>query len=223
MTTPSEGTTRHRVPSRGEFAADGIVHAVGLSAGIVGTVGLIVAVAMYRQPIALVPGSIYAIGLLAMLGISAAYNLGPRLRYRAWLHRLDHAAIFAMIAGTYTPFTTLALDGAWAIGLTAAVWSIAVLGIVLKMTLPPGRFRVLSLAVYIGFGWIGVVAAGPFLATLSAPVIVLLLVGGLFYTVGTIFVVADRLRYQRAIWHGFVLAGAAVHFSAVFDMMVASG
>lgn len=223
MRATSEGTTRQRLPSRNELAADGVVHAVGLSAGIAGAVALIVVVAMSRQPIALVTGLIYAIGLLAMLGFSAAYSLGVRLRCRERLRRLDHAAIFAMIAGTYTPFTTMALDGAWAIGLTAAVWSIALFGIALKLTVRPDRIQFLSIVVYIGFGWIGLIAAKPFLATLSTPILVLLVAGGLIYTVGTVFVALDRMPYRRAIWHGFVLVAAAVHFSAVFDMMVTSG
>jgi len=121
------------------------------------------------------------------------------------------------------PFTTLALSGWWAVGLTAAVWSIAVFGVALKLSRQAGRFPVVSTLLYIAFGWIGVLAAGPFLASLTAPVLALLVAGGTIYTLGTIFHGLQQMPYQRAVWHGFVVTGAAVHFSAVFGMIAHAG
>lgn len=211
-----------RVHSLGEVVADGIVHALGLAAGIAGASVLLTAIAFRGESAELVTASVYAIGLLAMLACSAAYSLGVRLRFRELLRRLDHAAIYVMIAGTYTPFTTTALEGGWAIGLTLAVWSIAGLGIALKVALSPRGSPILSTILYVAFGWIGVVAAKPFSATLSPSILVLLVLGGLVYTVGTIFFGLQKMPYHRAIWHGFVLAGAAIHFCAVFDMIAAT-
>ncbi len=214
-------TTTARMPSRREIAADGVVHAVGLAAGLAGAAALIAVAA--RRPSEVVTASIYAFGLMAMLGCSAAYSLGGELRCREMLRRLDHAAIFVMIAGTYTPFTVLALHGAFSVTLTAAVWTLAAIGIVVKLMGLGNRPVALWTGLYVAFGWIGVLAAEPFLTTLTAPVLALLVTGGLIYTVGVVFFALQRMRYQRAVWHGFVLAAATVHFSAVFGMMAASG
>ncbi len=205
---------RERKASRSEIAADGIVHAVGLAAAIAGAGALIAAAAAHGISVAAV--AVYASALIAMLAASAAYNLGVRLRFREVLRRLDHAAIFIMIAGTYTPFTVGVLHGGWAIGLTAAVWAIAALGVLLKTALAPHGLRGLTTLLYIAFGWIGVVAAQPFLTALSPAVLWLVLAGGLTYTLGTVVFMLQRLPYQNAIWHGFVVAGAAVHFCAIF-------
>jgi hemolysin III len=139
------------------------------------------------------------------------------------LRRFDHAAIFFMIAGTYTPFTILALHGAWAVFLTAAIWTLAGIGIAIRLLGLGDRPFLLWTGLYIAFGWIGVLAAGPFLATLTTRTVVLLVLGGVIYMAGTVFFLLERLRYHRAIWHVFVLVAATVHFSAIFGMMVASG
>lgn len=206
--------------SRGEIVADGIVHAVGLAAAITGAGALIAAAAAHGAALAAV--AVYALALIAMLAASAAYSLGFRLRFHEILRRLDHAGIFVMIAGSYTPFTVGALTGGWAIGLTAAVWTIAALGVLMKTVLAPHGLRGLTTFLYIAFGWVGVVAAGPFLAALSPPVLRLIVAGGAIYTLGTAFHVPLRLPYRRAIWHGFVIAGAAAHFYAIFLMVTSS-
>ena len=205
---------------RGEIVADGIVHAVGLAAAIAGA-GALITAAIFRGT-SVTTVAIYGLALIAMLAASAAYNLGVRLRFREVLRRLDHAAIFTMIAGTYTPFTAGELHGGWAIGLTAAVWAMAALGVVLKMALVPHGLRGLTTLLYIAFGWVGVIAAQPFLAALSPLVLWLLVAGGVIYTLGTVVFTLQRLPYQRAIWHGFVVAGAAIHFCAIFVMVAAT-
>ena len=202
---------------RGEVVADGIVHAVGLAAAVVGARGLIAAAVLHGTAVAAV--AVYAFALIAMLAVSAAYSLGSRLRFHEVLRRLDFAAIFIMIAGTYTPFTAGVLSGGWAIGLTTAVWAIAALGVVLKVVLVPRGRRGLTTLLYIAFGWIGVVAAGPFLAVLSPSVLWLVVAGGVIYTLGTIVFTVQHLPYRRAIWHAFVVAGAAAHFTAIFLMV----
>jgi hemolysin III len=181
--------------------------------------------------------AIYAAGMVAMLGCSAAYNMLHRHRARAWLQRFDHAAIFAMIAGTYTPFTRL-LEPGWAVGLTASVWGVAAAGIAGKLWRPGGRGalgrgalgrgllgrgglgRVLSVALYLALGWIGLIAIEPLMTSLAWQTLLLIGIGGAIYSAGVIFHLWHRLPYQNAIWHGFVLAAVCVHYAAVLTTLV---
>jgi hemolysin III len=208
-----------REPSRGEIAADGAVHAVGLVAAVAGIAVLIAMIAVRSGAVELVTAAIYGFGLIAMLGFSAAYNLARRSRYRDLFRRVDRGTIFVMIAGTYTPFTILGLSGAWEISLMSFVWTVALLGFVVTFVLP-SHLGGLSVAVYLVLGWTGVVAAGPFVEAFDPRILVLLTVGGLLYSFGTIFLVWRSLPYQLAIWHGFVVAAAAVHYSAVVELMI---
>jgi len=129
---------------------------------------------------------------------------------------LDHAAIFAMIAGTYTPFTTR-LGSGWASGLTAVIWVVAAIGIASSCG-SRGRIETISVVLYLALGWIGLAAAGPFMAALDARTLGLLALGGIVYTAGVIFHLWRRLPYQNAIWHGFVLIAAGVHYLAVLTV-----
>ena len=155
-----------------------------------------------------------------MLGCSAAYNLLRTSRRRDWLRRFDHAAIFAMIAGTYTPFTILGLQGGWSAGLTVVIWSVAAIGIALKLW-QPRRIEAISVALYLGLGWIGLVALQPFVAALDTSTLSLLAAGGILYSVGVIFHLWRRLPYHNAIWHGFVVVAAGIHYLAVLTVIPA--
>jgi hemolysin III len=206
-----------------EHAADRWVHLLGLGLGLPAAVAVVIVAAIDGARDQLAPVALYALGLLAMLGCSAAYHLlrphlGDSSRRRDWLRRLDHAAIFAMIAGTYTPFTLL-LERAWATGLTAGIWGVAALGIAAKLWKPHGIAPV-SVALYLALGWIGLLALGPFTASLGEDTLVLLAVGGALYTAGVVFHLWQRLPYQNAIWHGFVLVAAGVHYAAVLTVVV---
>ena len=204
-----------------EVLADGVVHALGLALGVVGAVALVGLAVFYGNPLLVVPLSIYAAGLVAMLGCSAAYNILRSSRRRDWLRRFDHAAIFAMIAGTYTPFTILGLEGGWSSGLTVLIWSVAAIGIALKLW-QPRRIETISIALYLGLGWIGLIALQPFRAALETSTLALLAAGGLLYSVGVVFHLWHRLPYHNAIWHGFVLAAASIHYLAVLTVIPAA-
>ena len=208
-----------REPTPAEFAADGVVHVVGIAAAVIGVIVLITLISIRSGTIELITASIYGIGLLAMLGFSAAYNFGRGSRHRALLRRFDHAAIFIMIAGTYTPFTILALDGVWEISLISFVWTIALLGLALKLLLPH-HLEGLSGAIYLALGWTCVVAIEPLVEALDPSVMMLLVLGGALYSIGTIFHVWRKLPYQNAIWHGFVVAAAAAHYTAILDLVI---
>jgi len=193
--------------------ADLIVHLCGLGLALLGAgvlVGLSIGAGGAGRLWAVI---IYALGLLAMLGLSTAYNFA-RQPYQPVLRRLDHAGIFLMIAGSYTPFTTQHLSGAWAWGMTGAVWTIALLGAAVKLLLP-GLAKGFWVLVYLALGWLIVVALKPMFPSIGLAPLILLGVGGLLYTAGVAYYANKTLRYRRAIWHGHVVAAAAVHWSAV--------
>ena len=207
--------------SPNEIVADAIVHALGIAAALVGIAALLQESFATSGPIGSV--SLYAFGLLAMLGCSAAYNLLHHVKYRELLKRLDYSAIFFMVAANYTPFTTEALHGAWSIGLTAAVWAIAIAGIATKLFLAPHGPQGATTLAYLAFGWIvGIVAVQPLTAVLSPVLVWMIAGGGMLYTIGTLFFSMGRLPYRRAIWHSFVVAGAALHFCAIF-LLISAG
>lgn len=200
-------------PTPAAKCADLVVHVVGLTLAVVGGIVLL-ALAVAAHSISKVVGvSIYAAGLVAMLAFSTAYNFAPA-RLRPALRRLDHAGIFLMIASSYTPFTTHSLTGAWAWGMTAAVWSLAVLGALGKIFLPmiDRRFWV---AIYLVLGWLVVIALKPMIDGTTWIALLLLAAGGLLYSAGVVFHVNKRLKFSRAIWHGHVVAAAAAHWAAV--------
>lgn len=205
-------------PTPREFAADRWVHVLGLSLGIVGAAALIARTATGAARSDAVPVAIYIFGLLSMLGCSAAYNLAPPSRLRPLLRQFDHAAIFLMIAGTYTPFTTRHIADGWPDALTSFIWIVALFGVAAKFAFPR-RFEGLSVVTYLMLGWVGLAAFRSLTATLDPFTIDLLVVGGVLYTVGVGFHLWRALPFQNAIWHGFVLAAAACHYAAILRAM----
>lgn len=206
--------TRHQLrESFAEHFADGVLHVIGVAAVIAGATGLMVWAAMRLPGAAIWPLAIYAAGLLLSFSFSAAYNMTLHAPTRAVLRRLDHAAIYLLIAGTYTPMAIIGLGGWVGWSLAIAAWSLAIVGIVMKLVFFH-RWQRAGFALYLGLGWLGAVAAWPLVAQLSLGALILLLVGGLTYTAGTVFYHSER-KFSRAIWHGHVLAGAAVHYAAV--------
>ena len=202
-------------PTSGEKLADGLVHVFGLVAAAAGGVALVVLALVSHGGAGLaVAAGLYVLCLIAMLSCSAAYNLTQASRARPFLRRLDEAAIFVMIAGSYTPFTTQRFHGGWAIGMTTLVWSLAAAGVAGKLLLKQAHERLWTL-VYVAFGWLVLVAIQPLITGVSLAALVLLVVGGLIYTTGTLFFHSERLPYRRAIWHGFVVVAAGVHYAAI--------
>ncbi len=169
----------------------------------------------------LVSLAVYGAGLLAMLGCSAVHNIAGHDPARAFWRRLDHAAIFMMIAGTYTPFAAIAIGGPLGLGLLVFVWTVALAGMALKL-LHPGWLETLSIAAYLLLGWTVLVAIDRLIAAVSLRTLVLLVAGGLLYSVGVMFYRWDGLPYNRAIWHGFVLIAAACQYVAVLDVITSS-
>lgn len=197
-------------PSPAEKWADGIVHALGI------VFALGAGAFLFRQGLAMDSGFAliaYGAGMAAMLGASAAYNLWSGPAKEIW-RRVDHAMIYAMIAGSYTPFVVLRLHGNTAALLGGVVWTGALAGMVLKLAFPR-RFERLSLALYLGLGWALVLGFDALVDALAAPTLTLLLVGGVLYTLGVPLHLAHRLRFHNAAWHACVLAGTVCHFIAI--------
>lgn len=203
-----------RVNDFHEMLADGIIHAVGIVLAIGGAAVLIHYATVWAGRPEQIAAWIYGCGLVIALTISLIYNSLPPGRLKWIMRRLDHSAIFILIAATYTPFLQRGADDPIILSLLVAIWVMAVLGITVKCIFP-GRYDRLAIALYLLMGWSGLIAFRP-IAGLMPPVSMLLIVvGGIIYTVGVIFHVWERLRFHRAIWHAFVVTAAAVHYSAV--------
>ena len=204
----------------GEIIADGIVHGVGVVLALCGVTALIFYATVWGTSGALAASWIYGLGLIASLGISFAYNIWPRSPVKWFLRRLDHSAIFILIAATYTPFLIAALPDPVVFANLVGLWCVAAFGVALKC-LWPGRFDRLSILFYLAMGWSGIMLLSRLYDVLSLATLVLILVGGIIYTIGVLFHLWERLRFQNAIWHAFVITAAGVHYAAVLTCVVA--
>jgi hemolysin III len=204
---------------RAEIIADGIVHVIGVCFGLIAATTLVVLTAIYASALDIVAVSIYVAGLLAMLVLSATYNLWPVSRAKWVLRRLDHSAIYVLIAATYTPLIMQVKDSVFAIALLIGVWCVAIIGIVLKLALP-GRFDRLAVGLYLAMGWSGMMLYDAVVKVLPTLALGFLIAGGVLYSLGVIFHAWRRLRFQNVIWHCFVLSGAACHYTAVLDVVL---
>lgn len=204
----------HRPYTAGERIADGAIHVIGISAGATAATLLVLAgMAALSLPIA-ISLTIYAVTMVAMFSCSAAYNLVDGPRWKARLRRLDQAAIFIKIAGTYTPFAIVKLGGALGFGLLTGVWAVAIAGATVKLIFAQ-RWERTAIALYLALGWAGLLVLWPLVRTVEPGVLILLVTGGILYSVGVVFHVWSSLPYQNALWHLFVLVATATHFAAV--------
>ena len=204
-----------------EWAADAIVHLVGIALAAAACATLAIVALPDADGLHVASLSLYASGLVAMLACSALYNVLAGHRWNKAFKRLDHAAIFLMIAGTYTPFTLLVMGNATGIALCVFVWAVALSGAAVQIA-APARLRRFGVAAYLLLGWSGAATTGTLVKVMSAPGLILLGTGGVLYSIGVIFYLSRRLVCHLAIWHGFVLAAAACHFSALMTDVVAA-
>lgn len=205
--------------SRAELLADAIVHVVGLTLAIAGGTALLVLAAFYVTPLQLGAIGIYTAGLVALLAVSAAYNMWPISRTKWVLRRFDHACIFVLIAATYTPFMSCLPAEGTVVALTVGVWTVALSGAALKLALP-GRFDRLAIALYLLLGLSGALAWDAVSKTLSGQTVALIIAGGLIYAGGIIFHLWESMRFQNAVWHSFVLVASAVFYVAILRGVV---
>lgn len=214
-------TTEQHPPryTLGEEIANSVIHGVGIVLGIAG-LGVLTAFASLRGDAWHIVGcSIFGAALILLYTTSTLYHSIPHPRAKAVMRTLDHSAIFILIAGTYTPFLLVNLRGPWGWSLFGIIWGLALIGIALRVA-RGRRSTLLSVGLYVGMGWAVVVAIEPMLDGVAPGGLLLLLLGGLAYTLGVVFYVWKRLPYHHAIWHGFVLAGSILHFFAILFYVI---
>ena len=200
--------------SLSEEIANSVTHGVGFLLALAAVVLLVVFSALRGTVWHVVACSIYGASLVLLFGASTLYHSLPWPRVKAILKIVDHSAIYLLIAGTYTPFLLVSLRGPWGWSLFGVIWGLAVVGIVFKV-FHAGRFKLVSTLIYVGMGWIVVIAIRPLWVSLPLGGLIWLVAGGVFYTGGTLFYLQHRIPYNHAIWHAFVLAGSLCHFFSV--------
>ncbi len=205
--------------SVGEEIANSVTHGVGVVLSIGGLAILTAFASVLGNAWHIVSSSIFGATLILLYASSTLYHSIQLPRVKRVLQVIDHSAIFLLIAGTYTPFTLVTLRGAWGWTIFGVVWGLAVTGIIFQVT-RLRKWPVISLALYVGMGWVVIVATKPLLAAIDLRGLLLLLFGGLSYTAGIVFYVWRRLPYHHAIWHMFVLAGSALHFFAILFYVI---
>jgi hemolysin III len=206
--------SREHAQSPGEELANSVSHGVGLLAALAATPVLLISAVRHGGAARIAGAGVFAAAMVLLYLASTLYHALPGNRAKRVFHVLDHAAIFLMIAGTYTPFTLGVLRGAWGWTLFGLVWGLALAGIVL--TAAGGvRYPKLTTSLYLGMGWLILVAVKPLWLRMPPEGLFWLLAGGIAYTVGVVFYAAKRLRYGHFVWHLFVIAGTACHFNAV--------
>jgi hemolysin III len=203
----------HSEYSLNEEWANSLTHAFGLILSVVGLVLLMIATSNggFRE---IASCALYGTTLILVYSTSMLYHGVTHAESKRMLQTLDHVAIFLLIAGTYTPFVLIALRGAWGWSLFATVWILAVLGVVFELT-RVRHFRGVMITLYIGMGWVGLLAIKPLFAALPIGGLALVLGGGVSYTLGVIFYSWRTMRYHHAVWHLFVLGGSILQYLAV--------
>jgi hemolysin III len=204
-----------RRQSPGEEIANSVSHGLGLLAALVAGPLLVLRAVQRGEAAGIVGAAVFASTVVLLYLTSTLYHALPRNRAKRLFRILDHGAIYLLIAGTYTPFTLGVLRGAWGSMLLGLVWGLAVLGVVLKSVRGIRHTR-LSTGLYLGMGWLILVAIRPLWIRLPTEGLLWLVAGGLAYTLGVAFFAAQRLRYNHFLWHLFVLTGTACHYLAVF-------
>jgi len=202
-----------------EEIANSVTHGIGVLLAVTGLVAMIIASEANGSSRHIVTCSIFGATLILLYLTSTLYHSITISRVKNVLKTIDHSAIFLLIAGTYTPFMLVTLQGAWGWSLFGTVWGLALGGIILKLT-PLGHQKAVSISLYLGMGWVVVIAIKPMLAALELSGFLLVLLGGLTYSIGVIFYVWKKLPYGHAIWHLFVLAGSCFHFFAVYYYVI---
>lgn len=198
-----------------EELANAVTHGVGLLASLVGLPILILSALESGERATVVGASVFGATMIALYAASTLYHAVPHPHIKRRLRVVDHAAIYLLIAGTYTPFTLGVLRGAWGWTLFGVVWTLGVMGVLFKVLIGSGKFARVSTAVYVAMGWVIIIAIKPLFLGLDRAGLVLLLAGGLFYTGGIVFYVDKRRAWTHPVWHLFVMAGSGCHYFAV--------
>jgi len=215
--TPARSDGSLRLYSIAEEIINSITHGIGAVFSLAGLIILVVLGVLYGDTWQVISFSIYGSTLFLLYLASTLYHSFQNPRLKKVFQKLDHSAIFLLIAGTYTPFLLISLRGTWGWTLLALVWGIAILGIGFK-TLYLERFVKLSIFGYVLMGWLGLIAGKQILANIPQQALLWLAIGGVIYTSGIVFLAWRRIPFNHAIWHLFVLGGSFCHFIAVYQL-----
>lgn len=213
------GVHLRRAYSTAELVVDAVVHILGLVGAVAAGSILLALALMQTAPEAFPALLVYVATLIVVLGVSLAFNLWPNTPAKKYLARFDQAAIFLFIAGSYTPFLAVLGGTPAGVVMMSLVWGASLVGVALKLIVPE-RFGRVAIALYLAIGWSGVLVFQALGQALPASTLWLLLAGGVTYSAGIIFHLWEKLKFQNALWHVFVVAGASLHLWAVIDCMV---
>ncbi len=205
----------HEFYSAGEEIANALTHGMGALLGVVALVLMVILSLQHADTARLISSVIYGSSLVLLYLASMLYHSLRSPRAKSVFQLLDHCAIYLLIAGTYTPFMLISVKGTWGYSILIAIWGLAVSGILFKVRFHD-RFARLSLTIYLAMGWLCVLIGGQMLEQIPPGGLIFLVAGGLAYTLGTIFFVLDRIPFNHAIWHLFVMAGSTFHFFAIY-------
>ena len=206
-------TSSARYSLREEIASS-VTHGIGILLSLAALITMLIYAARYGTVWHIIGATVFGCGLIIAYTSSTLYHSFQKVKVKAVFRTLDHVSIFILIAATYTPLALVNLRGPWGWSIFGVVWGLALFGIIVECS-PLRRFRLASVMLYLGMGWIVIAALKPMLAMVETGGLILLLAGGLAYTIGCIFYAWRRLPYNHAIWHLFVLAGSACHFFAI--------
>jgi hemolysin III len=204
---------------RGEEIVNGASHALGAALSVAGLVLIVVKAVMAGDPWSIVSVAIFGASMVLLYSASSIYHFTESPGLKLACQRMDHSAIYLLIAGTYTPFSLVTIRGGWGWTIFGIVWAAAIAGIVVQNVFP-GRFRTLMTALYVVMGWVVVIAIEPIVRLLPFPGLMWLFAGGLFYTGGVYFYIKKRFRFSHGVWHLFVLAGTVSHYIAIYCYVV---
>ncbi|MFV0530192.1 MAG: PAQR family membrane homeostasis protein TrhA [Flavobacteriales bacterium] len=206
--------------SKKEELANVITHGIGIILSIIGMTYLLIYSIQSGEARQIIGSVVFGITLIVMYTCSTLYHTFQTEKLKILFRKLDHVAIYLLIAGSYTPFTLVTLKNtSWGWTIFGVIWGLAVFGIIYKLT-PLNRYKKLSLGLYLGMGWLVIFAAKPVMDLLDSNGLCLLILGGLTYTVGVVFYVWKKLPYNHAIWHLFVLGGSIFHFFSIFYYVI---
>jgi hemolysin III len=197
-----------------EEVANTITHGFGLVLSVAGFLALVVLAGLGGTPVIIAGSVLYGLSLVTLYAASTIYHSTTSLELKKKLQIVDHCCIYLLIAGSYTPFGIILADRLLGQGLLAAIWAFAVVGIIAKLFLG-ARFPVVNVISYLAMGWLGVFAVEPLLQAIGYVPIVLIVAGGVAYSLGVIFFAWKRIRHHHAIFHVFVLAGSILHYAAI--------
>ncbi|MDH3284531.1 MAG: hemolysin III family protein [Acidobacteriota bacterium] len=209
------GKAEHKTQfSVAEEIAHSLTHGIGAFLSIAGLAAMVSVASVSGSASHMISAAVFGTTLVVMYSVSALYHGMPVRRFKKVLYALDLCAIYLLIAGTYTPFALVSVRGAWGASMLVTIWVLAAIGIVIVVR-AGGRYLRVSIAMYVAMGWLGLVALEPLIRSVPPGGLLLLILGGVAYTVGIAFFAWRRLPFNHAIWHVFVMTGSALHFLAV--------